>query len=480
MAASFFFYDLETSGFDPKYARIMQFAGQRTDLELRPLGEPVNVLIKLTPDVLPDPDSVLVTGITPQVTLTDGITEAEFLKFFYTTVCQPHTTFLGYNSVRFDDEFMRYLHYRNFYDAYEWQWCDGCSRWDVLDLVRVTRALRPDGITWPFASDGRPTNALSFLTSVNGLDHENAHDALADVRATIAVARLIRSKQPKLFDYLLELRDKKKVAAVALASQPFVYTSGAYPSEFEKTSVVMSIGELPNKQGVLVYDLRHNPVPLAKLSTKELKLRMGWQPRDGRTERFPVKALRFGRCPAVAPLNVLDPASQTRLKLDMSDIRANCQALEALPELTRNVREVYASLQAKDTQSALVGDEHKVDGQLYDGFLSDHDRRELKKVRGADVSELASLHDGFDDPRLKALLPLYKARNFPDALDSDERATWEAFCRHRLLGGGTKSRAAKYFERLQAIADRSGLSQKDKYLLEELQLYAESIMPLEP
>ena len=192
MAQSFFFYDLETTGFDPKSSRIMQFAGQRTDMELQPIGEPVNVMIRLTPDVLPSPDAILVTGITPQQTLVDGLTEAEFLKLFVTEVATPGTIFTGFNSIRFDDEFVRYLHWRNFYDPYEWHWANNCSRWDVLDVVRMTRALRPDGIEWPFAPDGKPANRLEYLTKVNNLDHYKAHDALSDVHATIAVARLIR------------------------------------------------------------------------------------------------------------------------------------------------------------------------------------------------------------------------------------------------------------------------------------------------
>src|ERR1017187_2824072 len=188
---SFFFYDLETSGFNPRSARIMQFAGQRTDMELRPVGDPVNIFIKLTPDVLPDPEAILVTGITPQITLAEGVTEAEFLTTFYNTVVADDTIFLGFNSIRFDDEFMRFMHYRNFYDAYKWQWQNGCSRWDLLDVVRMTRALRPQGINWPFDSSGRPANRLGLLAEVNKLNHTNAHDALGDVNATIALAQLI-------------------------------------------------------------------------------------------------------------------------------------------------------------------------------------------------------------------------------------------------------------------------------------------------
>jgi exodeoxyribonuclease-1 len=125
MAASYFFYDLETSGFSPRTARIMQFAGQRTDMDFKPIGEPINLLIKLSPDVLPEPDAVLITSITPQQTLSDGLTEAEFLHLFFREIVKPDTVFIGFNSVRFDDEFMRFLLYRNFYDAYEWQWKDG-------------------------------------------------------------------------------------------------------------------------------------------------------------------------------------------------------------------------------------------------------------------------------------------------------------------------------------------------------------------
>jgi exodeoxyribonuclease-1 len=195
MAASFFFYDLETSGFNPRTQRIMQFAGQRTDLELKPVGEPVNELIKMTDDCLPDVDAVLITGITPQQTIAEGLTEAEFLRIFENEVATPGTIFVGFNTVRFDDEFMRCLHYRNFYDPYEWQWREDRSRWDILDVVRMTRALRPDGIQWPFNLDGKASNRLELLTGLNKLEHEHAHDALSDVEATIAVARLLRNKQ---------------------------------------------------------------------------------------------------------------------------------------------------------------------------------------------------------------------------------------------------------------------------------------------
>ena len=268
MNKTLFFYDLETSGLRPREDRIMQFAGQRTDMNLNPIGEPVNILVKMTNDALPSPGAINVTGITPQATLMDGVSEAEFCRYVTEEVFTPETVAVGYNTVRFDDEFMRACLWRNFYDSYEWEWKDGRSRWDMLDVVRLTRALRPEGIEWPFTPEGKPTNRLELLTKLNGVEHEHAHDALSDVYATIAVARLIRDKQPKLFDYLYRMRGKREVQKLVNLEnpQPFVYASGRYANEFNKTTVAVPIA--PGRNGnVLVYDLRYNLEELNKQSS---------------------------------------------------------------------------------------------------------------------------------------------------------------------------------------------------------------------
>ncbi|HSX35639.1 MAG TPA: exodeoxyribonuclease I [Patescibacteria group bacterium] len=476
MAASFFFYDLETSGFSAQGARIMQFAGQRTDLQLNVIGEPVNVLIKLTDDIVPDPDAVLVTGLTPQQTLMEGVTEAEFLKLFTAEVATPNTIFLGFNSIRFDDEFMRATLYRNFYDPYEWQWQDGRSRWDLLDVVRMTRALRPDGIKWPFDTSGKPTNRLELLTALNKLEHEHAHDALSDVEATINVARLIRNKQAKLFDYLLTMRDKKKIAELVEQGVPFVYTSGQYPSEFEKTTAAAMLCPHPKQSGgVYVFDLRHDPAEWQDKTAEQLAEAWKWT-RDETVKRLPVKLLKYNHCPAVAPLAVLDDASQKRLKLDLKEVAAHAAAFKKDNAFIARLLKA-AEILEKQQQARLFSDEKDVDCQLYDGFFSPADKNAMSVVRAAEPSELSSLGLTFADDRLEKLLPLYKARNFPKALTGEERETWEQFRTKKLLDGGQSSRMAKYFARLQDIAARGGLTGHEEYLLEELKLYAESIMP---
>jgi exodeoxyribonuclease I len=480
MAASFFFYDLETTGFSARSGRIMQFAGQRTDMNLKPIGTPLNYFIKLTPDVLPSPDAVLVTGITPQQTLKDGLTEAEFLKIFYDEAVQPDTIFVGFNTVRFDDEFMRFLHYRNFYDAYEWQWKDGCSRWDLLDMVRMMRALRPDGIKWPFAPDGKPTNRLELLAKVNKLDHGKAHNALSDVQATIDIARLVRKKQPDLFNYLLDIRDKKKAKALITKGEPFVYTTGRYSSEYLHTSAAIFFTDHPQPGQALVYDLRHDPTPFIDMTVEQLLEIWQFTKDPEAPPRLPVKTVKFNRCPAVAPLGVMkDAQSQERISLTLETITTNRTLLQKHQRpFAEKVLQAVARLDAKRQaeQTTLIDNQSTVDTRLYEKFINDADKAMLPKVRGAQPEQLNELGAQFRDERLKSLLPLYKARNYPSSLDSSERAAWDAFCRQQLFDGGETSRLANYFARLSELA-ASKLSGEQQYILEELQLYGQSIVP---
>ena len=476
MATSFYFYDLETSGINPREARIMQFAGQRTDMDLMPIGEPHNVLIKLTEDVVPEPDAILITGITPQQTISDGIREAEFLKLFHEEVATPGTIFVGYNTVRFDDEFMRFLHYRNFYDPYEWQYTDNKSRWDLLDVVRMTRALRPEGIKWPVDVKGNPTNRLELITQHNGISHEDAHDALSDVRASIDVARLIRDKQPKLFDFLLTMRTKKEAEKLVTAGQPFLYSSGKYESAYEKTTAVARLADHPKRQGALVFDLRYDPTEFSALTPAELAV--AWRKRrDEPGARLPVKTLQYNRCPAIAPLGVLDEASSKRLELSIDLIQENLQKL-AKANLAPKVLEALELLD-KQQQTSFLQDELDVDARLYDNFIGDIDKSACRVVRAADAAELSKLELTFKDDRLQALLPLYKARNYPQSLSDEERVAWEKFRERKLMGGKQNCRLARFFNRLAEVAQRPGLGSREQYLLEELQLYGQSILPVE-
>ena len=346
MAATFFFYDLETSGLSARDDRVMQFAGIRTDMELNPIGEPYNLLVALNDDTLPSPDALMVTGISPQKTLDEGYTEAQFAKILAEEIFTPDTIAVGFNNVRFDDEFVRHLLWRNFYDPYEWCWKDGRSRWDLLDVVRMTRALRPDGIEWPVDAEGKPTNRLELITKANGITHEAAHDALSDVEALIDVTRLIKTKQPQLYSYLLTVRNKKEVQALVNLDdkKPFVYASGRYENEWNKITVAFPIAPAPNSN-VLVYDLRYDPTPFIALSEKELadKVFASWEERQKDDfVKLPVKQLQYNRCPAVAPLGVLAAGDGwTKVGLDEATVAKHSKLLLANPAFAERLRSVF-------------------------------------------------------------------------------------------------------------------------------------------
>ena len=454
MEKSFFFYDLETSGLNPREDRIMQFAGQRTTMDLEPVGEPVNILVKMTDEVLPSPAAIMVTKITPQATLRDGIFEAEFCKKVSEDIFTPGTIAVGYNNVRFDDEFMRATFWRNFYEPYEWEWKDERSRWDILDVVRMTRALRPDGIKWPFKENGHATNSLEDLTSINGILHEHAHDALSDVYATIAVAQLIREKQPKLFNYLMKSRGKNEAKQLVNLDfkKPFVYTSGKYASEFNKTTVAFPLTSGRNGN-VLVFDLRYN---LEEILERE--------PKEDDSEPvsksyYPiVKELCFNKCPAVAPIGVLDEGdSWERIGLSRETVDKNLEILLKHPEFAEEMRSFYEN--RPEFPPAL-----EPEVALYDGFLDDLDRKKVTEVRDAGAEKLADFHPEFHDERLPELLLHYKGRNYPEALSEDETVKWQEYRRTRL-----ERITPKFLSELEQNYER------DEYIGEELKLYFESL-----
>lgn len=446
-------------------------------MNLEPTGEEVNILVKTPDDCLPSPGAILTTHITPQQTLADGISEAEFCRYFLDEIARPDTIILGYNSVRFDDEFMRHTLWRCFHDPYEWSWSQGRSRWDLLDVVRFVRALRPDGITWPFKETQDkvtdetvkvPTVNLVDMARENGFENQNAHDALADVKALIGVAKLIRDKQPKMWQYMLDNHDKKAIAGIIRpdAPVPFVYTSGRYPSANEKTTAAIVIGNGKHPASAIVWDLRHSVNDFIGLTDPELlaNLTADWDTRH--SDDFvplPVKELGMNKCPAVAPIGTLNKAAQERIHLPMKQIEANLASLRQHPDF---INRLVKAWQSKPAFSPAVD----VEGQLYDGFASDSDKTAMRLVAAANARELADLHPNFADERLTKLLLRYKARNYPTSLSETEQRQWESYRVAKL-----QRAIPKYMQELAKLAQEG----KDDFILQELQLWAESIVPVD-
>jgi exodeoxyribonuclease-1 len=472
MNQTFFFYDLETSGLRPSQDRIMQFAGQRTDLHLKAIGQPFNQLIKLSPDVLPDPTAVLLTGITPQMTLEQGISEAEFLKLFYDDIAQPGTIFVGFNNVRFDDEFIRFLNFRNFYDPYSWSWQDQRSRWDILDMVRMTRALRPSGLNWP-DKDQKPSNRLEDLTKANHLDHFSAHDALSDVHATIELARVIKKSQPKIFNYLLSLKTKKAVAEFIAKNLVFVYTSSHFSSDYLHTTIVTSLNHEPINDSTIVYNLRYDPRPYLAMSKQELI--KAWQfSKDPALLRLPIKTLKFNRVPAVAPLGVIDEAATARLDLNMAEINHNLELLNQHKQaFSQKLKQVVADMDQK-RQVDQLSLKLEPDQSLYSGFINEADARLLPLLRSTAPAKLDEFRLKLNDSRLKNLLVLYKARNYPESLNDQEKQAWLKYRKTKL----NQPVLEQYKEQLSQLYQQT-TSKTKRVLLDQLASYLDYLEKLD-
>ena len=474
---TFLWHDYETFGLNTRRDRPAQFAGIRTDAELNEIGEPLMLYCQPANDYLPDPASCVLTGITPQHCLQHGLPEHAFAAQIEQVLAQPGTIGVGYNTIRFDDEVTRHLFWRNLIDPYGREWQNECGRWDLLDVVRMAYALRPDGIEWPRKEDGRPSFKLEDLARSNGLMHEAAHDALSDVRATIALARLMRKTNLKLFDFCLGLHKKARVLAelglpaTAQESRPFLHVSGMFSPERGCFALMFPLATHPaNKNEILAWDLAHDPSELPLLDVATLRLRLFTKSTDlsEGVQRLPIKSVHLNKSPMVVRnLQTLTPAIATRWGVDKEKALRHAEIAASLPDMSAIWPQVFRR------PAEAIPD---VDENLYGGFIGNDDRRRLNQLREMSAAELAHIRTGFDDERLPELVFRYRARNFLQTLSPEDAARWEAHRAARLLEGeGGARNVDALFEEIDALAETA--DERAEAILGALYDYAESIAP---
>jgi exodeoxyribonuclease-1 len=472
MTKSFYWHDYETFGIDPRSDRPAQFAGIRTDEDFNIIGDPLVIYCKPADDMVPSPEACLVTGITPQLARERGLPEAEFFKLINQEFSAPSTCVVGYNNLRFDDEVTRFGFFRNFIDPYAREWQGGNSRWDIIDMVRMTYALRPEGIEWPMKEEGVPSFRLEELTQANGITHEAAHDALSDVYATIAMARLIREKQPRLYDYLYQHRSKKWVLEQLdiKARHPLLHTSSRYPSRIGCTTMVVPVARDPkNPNAIWVYDLRQDPEEFMALDEMALAERIFTSYSDleeKNLQRFPVKAIHANRCPAIAPVKTMDDSAAERLQLDQAQCLRHLEQLKSWHELE--------SLLPKAINQNEWPEPFDPEQTLYSGAFFNHDDKQtIERVSQSTPNELAKEHFVFDDRRLPELLFRYRARNWPETLSQSEKEEWEAYRTHRLTNedGGSSLTLAQFDERVAELRQMYADDESKLRILDQLDAY---------
>jgi len=468
MTLTLYWHDYETWGADPRRDRAAQFAGIRTDAELNIIGNPLLAYCKPADDMLPQPQACLITGITPQRAMAEGVVEAEFFRRIHEELARPGTCGVGYNSIRFDDECTRHGLYRNFYDPYAREWQNGNSRWDIIDMVRLTHALRPEGIEWPEHEPGVPSFKLEHLTEANGIAHEAAHDALSDVYATIAMARLIRERQPRLYQYLFDLRNKRKVGQLLnlREKKPVLHVSSMYPATQGCIALVVPVARHPdNSNGIIVYDLRHDPGPLFDLSEEEIRRRL-FTPKDELpegVERIALKTVHINKCPVIVPMSTLTDEAAQKWGIDAARSEQYRARIAAFEGLEAKLQAVHAAREFEPLDDP--------DLNLYGGgFFNDDDRRRMEMIRQSDPRELASMAMIFDDNRLPEMLFRYRARNWPETLSKDEQGRWQEYRMERLTredGGGSITLKA-YRQQLAQMMIDPQMSERERAILSEL------------
>ena len=477
---TFLWHDYETFGANPRRDRPAQFAAIRTDAELNEIGEPLMLYCQPATDVLPEPESCLITGITPQECAAKGVPEHEFARRINDALGEGGTIGVGYNSIRFDDEVTRFMLWRNLRDPYAREWQNGCGRWDLLDVVRTAHALRPEGIEWPVGDDGQTTFRLEKLSAANGLAHESAHDALSDVRATIALARLLRQRQPKLFDFCLSLHKKERVAqelrlpTTLQDARPFLHVSGMFGAARGCIAVMAPLAMHPtNKNELLAWDLAADPAELADLKPEAIRERL-FTPTAELPEgvsRLAIKGVHLNKSPMViGHLKTLTDAQAARHGIDLAQAARHFERLRALPDLSALWPAVYAR--------PAGGDALDVDEDLYGGFVGNADRRRLNDLLRLSPSELALVRTGFDDARLTELVWRYRARNFPDTLSDAEQARWAEHRAARLMEGeGGALTLQGFFDRIDGLAEGVEDDERAQGVLEALYEWGEHIAP---
>lgn len=410
-------YDYETFGTDTRRDRAAQFAAIRTDMNLNVIDDPINIYCKLSPDYLPSPEACLITGLTPQKVNQLGVPEAEFIRLILEEMRHPNTISAGYNSIRFDSEITRNLCYKNLRNPYNHEWEAGTSRWDLIDVVRAVHAIRPDGIQWPVNDKGVTSFRLEDLTAANNLVHEDAHNALSDVYATIAVAKMIKEKKSVMFDWILKHRTKDQFGDILKINEPVLHVSPFYGAENGNISLVVPLcAQKGDKNGLVFYDLRKDPQPIIDkfLANESISDEKGFF------------SIQKNRCPVFSPSGTLSQGEpREKWNLNYRQAKIYLDKLLANPLLIQQFHEL--------SERKYDNSETNPDLMIYSGgFFSRNDALSMQNAVNLSPDKLNTTQFNFDDLRLPEMLFRYQARNFPETLSQEQVERWNEFCEQQL------------------------------------------------
>lgn len=465
MANTLLFHDYETFGADPKRDRASQFAAIRTDENLNEIGQPIMIYTSMQEDTLPGPVACMITKITPSEVNEKGIPEYEFINKILKEMSVPSTCNLGYNTINFDDEITRNSLYRNLKDPYEREFKMGCSRWDLIDVVRFAVALYPDIIKLG-NREGKVSYKLEDLSKENGIVHEAAHDALSDVRATIGIAKIIKQKAPMLFHRLLEQRLKANVQKEIETGKPLLIASSFFGSTHKYVDFVLPITINPNnKNEYFCLKLTRSPEEIEKLIndtadlTKELLFSTKDELEQKGEERPALHTIRINKCPVLISTDTLKdlfPDDTERNNVYQS-LGFEMQQIIQSYKLVNSKKSIIEKKLLEIYKPVKYPAQIDCDITIYDGFASNNDKKAIASfpmdLKTHDVEKYLTME--FDNPKYKELAFRLIARNYPHMLDNMDikyKNKWNDHCYNRLFNKVNDSVTLNFEEYFSEIA----------------------------
>jgi exodeoxyribonuclease I len=403
---AFILYDLETTGLNRRFDQILQFAAVRTDADLNETHR-FDARSRLSPHIVPSPQALLVTGHTL------AEINSPFRQSHYSMVCEIvrvlaawcPATFLGYNSIRFDEEFLRQAFYQCLHPIYLTN-RNGNARADVLNLMRAATTLYPTVLRAGLEPDGRPTHRLGAMAAANGVVSRALHDAVADVDAMLALCRLVRAGAPDLWSTFLRFSSKAAVVDFVRDEDAFAYFD--YFGRPQVMHFLTRVGINP-KDGNSHYclDLASDIDQLRKMEAGELSWRLTQEPR-------PIRRLKVNASPLLYPLWDIEPDRFADLTED--ELARRALSVRGDPEFM--VALTRAAISIEPTYSF---SEH-VEEQIYGGnFISDADAALSRHFHSVPWHVRETLTQHFQDDRLKRLARRLLLFESPDVLSDWER-----------------------------------------------------------
>ena len=383
---SYVFWDTETTGISTSFDQILQFAAVKTDAEFNELDR-IELRCRLHPHVAPNPGALRVTGMS-----IEQITDPA-LPCHYDMVRQVRARFLewspaifiGYNSIKFDEELFRKALFRTLHSPYLTN-TSGNGRADAMNLVQAAAALQPGCLEVPTGDNGKSVFKLDRLAPANGFDYSNAHDAMADVLATVHLARCVSERAPEVFSRFVRFAMKSSVAAFLEEEDAVLLTEYYFSRPYH--FVVAPFGSDPdNPAKVYCLDLKHDLDWVASLPPDQLAVWVNRSPK-------PVRSIRTNAPPALAAIDEVAEDIFGPLSPDLIAERA--RRLRDDPDLCDRIMDaVMASAVAYE-------DPAHVEEQLYSGgFVQPADQALIDRFHEVPWSDRPALVDQMQDPRLR-------------------------------------------------------------------------------